>query len=135
MHDFRRRLWLSGLGGLLADGLLAAASAWLVSADIVRPPLPYPLLVTVAAVVLGGFSLAEVPLMVLAMRQLAAERPNNPALVLIVNAVFCFFAGVYGVPLILVAGSVGWGLALCALGLLRLAASVLFVRVPREAGL
>ena len=46
------------------------------------------------------------------------------------NAVFVFFAAVYGVPVLLLTGSMVWGLVLCALGLARLAASLFFVRVP-----
>lgn len=134
MTPFRRRLWLSGLIGLAADGLLAALAAWLVSAQVIRPPLPYPLVIVGLTVVLGVFSLAEVPMMVIAIRHLAAERTARPRFVMILNAIFVFFAAVYGVPVVLVTGGLVWGLVLCALGLVRLAASLIFVRAAPAAG-
>ena len=49
------------------------------------------------------------------------------------NALFVFspyrhgVAAVYGAPVLLLTGDLGWGLALCGLGLLRFVASQLFV--------
>ncbi len=117
---------LSGLAGLAANAALAALAAWLIAAGLVKAPLPHPLVILVATVALGGLSLAEIPMMVLAIRHLAAERSRNQALVLGLNAFFVFFAAVYGVPVLLLTGSLVWGLALCALGLVRLAAEPAF---------
>jgi len=132
MTRFRRRLVLSGLAGLTADAALAALAAWLIAAGLVQAPLPYPLVTLIAAVAFGGLSLAEIPIMILAIRHLIAERSRsgNCTLALGLNAVFVFFAAVYGLPVLLVTGSLVWGLALCALGLVRLAASLLFIREP-----
>ena len=132
MTRFRRRLLLSGLAGLTANAALAALVTWLIAGGLVKAPLPYPLVTLVAAVALGGLSLAEIPMMVLAIRHLAAERSQNQTLALGLNAVFVFFAAVYGIPVLLITGSLGWGLALCALGLARLVASLLFVREPHS---
>jgi len=126
MTTFRRRLVLSGLAGLTANAALAAFATWLIAKGLVKAPLPYPLVTLVAVAALGGLSLAEIPLMVVAIRHLAAQRSNNQALALGLNGVFVFFAAVYGVPVLLVTGSLGWGLALCALGLARLLAGLLF---------
>ncbi len=130
MTGFRRRLLLSGLAGLLADAALAGPAAWLIAGGVVKAPFPHPLVTLLATVVLGGLSLAEIPMMVLAIRHLAAQQPSNQKLALGLNAVFVFFAAVYGVPVLLVTGSLVWGVALCALGILRLAAGLLFVREP-----
>jgi len=130
MTRFRRRLLLSGLAGLTANAALAALATWLSAGGLVTAPLPYPLVTLIAAVVLGGLSLAEIPMMVLAIRHLVAVKSNNQTLALGLNAVFVFFAAIYGVPVLLLTGSLVWGLALCALGLARLAASLLFVREP-----
>jgi len=129
MTGFRRRLVLSGLAGLAANAALAALATWLIAADLVRAPLPHLLVTLLATAVLGGLSLAEIPMMVLAIRHLAAEPPRSggQALVLGLNAFFVFFAAVYGAPVLLLTGSLPWGLALCALGLVRLAASLLLV--------
>jgi hypothetical protein len=131
MARFRRRLTLSGLAGLIANAALAALAAWLIVGGLVRAPLPHPLVTLLATVGLGGLSLAEIPMMVLAIRHLAAERPNDQASVLGLNAFFVFFAAVYGAMVLLITGSLVWGLVLCALGLARLVASLLFVRPPQ----
>ena len=130
MTRFRRRLLLSGLAGLTANAALATLATWLIAGGPVKAPLPYPLVTLIAAVVLGGLSLAEIPMMVLAIRHLVAVKSNNQTLALGLNAVFVFFAAIYGVPVLLLTGSLVWGLALCALGLARLAASLLFIREP-----
>ena len=130
MARFRRRLTLSGLAGLIANAALAALAAWLIVGGLVRAPLPQPLVTLLATVALGGLSLAEIPMMVLAIRHLVAVKSNNQTLALGLNAVFVFFAAIYGAPVLLITGSQVWGLALCALGLARLAASLLFIREP-----
>ncbi len=128
MGHFRRNLWLTGLGGLLACALLAAASAWLVQSGAIRPLLPYPTVAALAALTLGLFSLAEIPMMVFAMRRLLIERVDNQAAVLGLNLIYVAFAGVYGAPVILLTGAVGWGVTLCALGVVRLGTSLVFVK-------
>lgn len=131
MATFRRRLLLSGLAGLLANAALTALAAWLIATGVIKAPFPHPLVTLLATTVLGGLSLAEIPMMVVAIRHLVARPPGNQKLALGLNAVFVFFAAVYGLPVLLVTGSLAWGVALCALGVLRLAAGLLFVREPR----
>ncbi len=128
MSPFRRNLLLAGIGGLLASLLLAATSSWLVTSAILSPPLPYRLVAWLLVVILGIFSLAEIPVMVFAMRRLSAECTGNSRLVAGLNALYVFFAAVYGAPVGLLTGSVGWGLALSALSVVRLVTSLLFVR-------
>jgi hypothetical protein len=130
MSRFRRNLLLSGLGGLLACGLLAAVAARLVAGGAVKPLLPYPTLVLLFVLIFGGFSVAEVPMMVFAMRRLLVERKGNYGFVLGLNAFYVFFAAVYGSPVLLLTGHLSWGLALCGLGVVRLMASLVFVREP-----
>ncbi len=128
MGRFRRNLWLTGLGGLLACALLAAVSVGLVQSGAIRPLLPYPTVAALTALTLGLFSLAEIPMMVFAMRRLLIERADNQAAVLGLNLIYVAFAGVYGAPVILLTGAVGWGTALCALGIVRLGTSLVFVK-------
>jgi hypothetical protein len=132
MTRFRRQLVLSGFAGLMASAALAALAVWLIVSGLIKAPLPHPLVILLATAVLGSLSLAEIPMMVLAIRHLAAERPNDQALVMGLTALFVFFAAVYGAPVILLTGSLIWGLALCALGIVRLAASLLLVREPHS---
>lgn len=127
VHQFRRQLLLSSMGGLLACGLLSALAAWLVMSGALEPPLPHELVTLLLVIVLGGFSVAEIPLMIFAMRRLNSEGPENAGIVLALNALYVAFAAVYGVPVLLLTGSIGWGLALCALGLVRFATSLAFI--------
>jgi hypothetical protein len=132
MHRFRYNLLLSGLSGLLVCGLLAAISTWLVTTGVIVPPLPFRLVSVLTVLVFGGFSLAEIPLMVFTMRRLVAERPDNQGVVMGLNALYVFFAAVYGAPVLLLTGSITWGLTLCALGLVRFIASLVFVHEALE---
>ena len=125
---FRRNLLLTALGGLLACALLAAASVRLVQSGRLTPLLPYPTVAALMALTLGFFSLAEIPIMVLALRRLLAERADNQVVVLGLNLLYVAFAGVYGAPVILLTGDAGWGIALCALGFVRLGTSLAFIR-------
>jgi hypothetical protein len=127
---FRRHLLLSSLLGMLACGLLLAGSIWLVTAGILKPPLPFPAVTLLVVIVFGLFSLAEIPMMILVMRRLALERPENQSIVFGINALYVFFAAIYGVPVLLLTGSMGWALALCVLGLVRLATSLAFIHGP-----
>jgi hypothetical protein len=130
MSRFRRNLLASGLGGLVASGLLTAAAIWLVVRGAVHPLLPYRALALLFALVLGAFSVAEIPMMVFAMRRLLVERRANQRFVLGLNAFYVFFAAVYGAPILLLTGDLGWGLTLCGLSIVRWAASLHFVREP-----
>ncbi len=132
MSDFRRNLLLSGLGGLLGNALLTALAAWLVASETLSVLLPYPTVALLLGVVFGGFSLAEIPVMVFALRRLLVERRGNRGFVLGLNVLYVFFAAVYAAPALLLTGSLGWGLALSSLSLLRFATSLLFLQAPRE---
>jgi len=130
MSCFRRNLMLAGIAGLLAGLLLAVVSMWLVTSGILSPPLPYRSVALLLVVVLGGFSLAEIPIMILTMRRLSAESTDNHRVVAGLNALYVLFAAVYGVPVSLLTGSVGWGLVLCAFSLVRFVTSLAFVQEP-----
>jgi hypothetical protein len=119
---------LSGLGGLVACWLLAGISAWLILAQVIEPLLPYSLVALLLVLVLGGFSLAEIPLMLFTLRRLMAERRGNTRVVCGLNALYVFFAAVYGTPVLLLTGNVAGGLALCGLGIVRFATSLIWVR-------
>lgn len=130
MGRFRRNLLIAGTGGLLASFVLAAISTWAVVGGILTPPLPYRPVALLLLILLGGFSIAEIPVMIFAMRRLSAEHTDNRRVVAGLNTLYVFFAAVYGAPAILVTGSVGWGLALCALSVVRFVTSFVYVREP-----
>ena len=131
MTLFRRNLMLTGIAGLLICGALAFLAVWLVQVCIVEPPFPQKLIAFLLALILGAFSIAEVPLMVFALRRLTVEKAGNRGAVCGLNLLYVSFAGVYGAPVTLLTGSSQWGLALCALGLVRFLTSLVFVREPR----
>ena len=132
MSRFRRNIILAGIGGWLASLLLAAISSWVVISGILKPPLPHRPVTLLLVLILGGISIAEIPVMTFAMRRLSSERSDNHRLVFGLNALYVFFAAVYGVPVTLLTGSVGWGLALCGLSVVRLVASLALVREPTQ---
>ena len=126
-HRLRLNLLLSGLAGLVVSGLIAATSIWLVSSGTIPVLAPFPIVTLLLAVVLGAFSIAEIPMMVFLMRRLLIERPENRAVVFGLNVLYVLFASIYGAPVLLLTGSLGWGLALCSLSVVRLATSILWV--------
>jgi hypothetical protein len=73
-----------------------------------------------------AISLAEIPLMIIALRRMVAE--DAGLLLTIVNAIYVFFPTVYGLPLILVTGTLPAGLSICALSPLRLVCALVCVR-------
>lgn len=130
MSPFRARLLASGLAGLLLAALATAVAAGLVHAGAVQPPFSWLPLTLLMVLILGGFSVAEIPLMVFALRRLVAERRGNDVAVVALNGLYVFFAVVYGLPVLLLTGDLVWGLFLCALSLVRFATSQLLVREP-----
>jgi hypothetical protein len=128
MSRFRVHLLLSGLAGLLLAGLGTGLGLGLLVSGIVEPPFSWRPVTLVLVLILGGFSVAEVPLMVFALRRLAAERRGNHGAVLGLNVVFVAFAVVYGLPVLLLTGDRLWGLLLCGLSVVRLLSSQLAVR-------
>jgi len=130
MSRFRLNLLLSGLVGLFACAIVAAFCTWLAASGRLKPPLPFPPVTLLFAIVFGLSSLAELPLMVFAMRRLVVERKSNQVVVLGLNSIYVFFACVYGAPVLLLTGSVAAGLVLCSFSLIRFASSLIFVMEP-----
>ncbi len=72
------------------------------------------------------FSLAEIPVMIFAMRQMVIAS-SGAWLAVLTNAVFTSFAAVYAAPFLLLTGKVGIGVGLAGLGLVRFAGALVFV--------
>ena len=128
MSRFRRNLILAGIAGLLASACLVGISFWLVTSEIVTPPFPYGLVELLLTIVLGGFSVAEIPIMVFAMQSLLVGSAGNKGIATWLNGLYVFFAAVYSVPVSLLTGNVDYTLALSALSIVRFASSLAFVR-------
>ena len=131
MGRFHRNLALAGLAGLVIGALLTGSSLWLVASGTLTPPLPYRIVEILLVIVLAAISLAEIPLMVFAIRRLASSSSGNSVrIAAVMNGLFVLFAAVYAVPVSLLTGNVAWTLVLSALCIIRFATSMAFVREP-----
>ena len=128
MSRFRRNLIWAGIAGLLASACLVGISLWLVNSELVKPPFPHSLVELLLAMVLGGFSVVEIPVMLFAMRRLLAGRSTSESIATWLNGLYVFFAAIYSVPVALLTGNVEYTLALSALSIVRFASSLAFVR-------
>jgi uncharacterized membrane protein YgdD (TMEM256/DUF423 family) len=126
----QRGLVWSGLAGLAACGFVAALCIGVVLNGRFPILLPYAPVILVLVVILGAFSLAEIPMMVYALRRLAIERESNYRPVHLLNVLYVFFAGVYAAPVMLLTGSLLWGSVLFSLSLVRFVSSLVLVRPP-----
>ncbi len=121
----RSQLVLSGGLGFAGGAVLTGGTLFL----LWRIDLA-PLITGLGTWVLLGFlllfSLAEIPVMLIGMRQMVIASPGT-WLAVLTNAAFTAFAAVYAVPFLLLTGRVGIGLGLSGLGLVRFAGALLFV--------
>jgi hypothetical protein len=128
MHDLRGQLIVSGLLGLSGCLILTLLAVYTIAGGM-WTGLGWGWLAWLAYLFLAAIALAEMPLMIVALRRMAAEGAGwLPA---IVNALYVFFPAVYGLPLILATGTLPAGLSICALSPLRLVAALLWVRQDR----
>jgi hypothetical protein len=123
------RLVLPGLTGLGAGAALTAAVVWLTASGRV-PRVVSPGWGTWA--LLGFvllFSLAEMPMMVFALRRMADSAPTRAAsrIGIVASAAFVFFAAFYAAPFIVLTGQLAAGVALAGLCLARLVCVLIFV--------
>lgn len=116
---------LAGILGLgLGIAIFAGAS---VLSTLVPILLRARLVVILAFVFLLVLSVIEIPVMIVALRQLARSKSTSPRLVWATFAIFVMFAAVYAAIFVLLTGETGWGITLAALCLVRFAGGV-FVR-------
>ena len=127
MTRFRLYILGSGVLGLLAGAALIALSFWLVHSKPILPLLPFPTVALLFGLTFAAFSLVEMPMMIYTMRRLVIERQKNRTVVVFLNALYVFFAAVYAAPVIVLTGSLGWGLFLAILSLARFVSSLLFI--------
>ncbi|MGD8473655.1 MAG: hypothetical protein PVH59_05990 [Anaerolineae bacterium] len=128
MSRFRRNLILAGIAGLFASACLVGISSRLVTSGLVKPPFPHSLVELLLAIVLGAFSVAEIPIMLFAMRRLLVGPSTNESIATWLNGLYVCFAAIYGVPVTLLTGNAEYALALSALSIVRFASSLAFVR-------
>jgi hypothetical protein len=118
----KRDLILAGLAGLgMGTFFFAGASALSTRLPIV---LRAPLLITLAFGFFLTLSLVEIPLMIVALRQMARNVTTPHRLVLSAFAVFVMFASVYAAMFVLLTGEIGWASVLAGFAFVRLAGGV-----------
>jgi hypothetical protein len=119
-----RRL-AAGLAGLAGGAALTILAVWAATSNVLPRIVP-PGAASWALLGLALlFSLAELPLMVFALRRMAGHVPQR--LLVLTMAVFVFFAAFYAAPFTLLTGLVLPGVALAGLCLVRLACVLIFV--------
>ena len=130
--SLRSKLILAGVAGLVGGTILAWLSVLIVQRELVPVLIGGRWAWAVFAFLLA-LSLAEIPLMVYGLRKIVAtDTPGLDWAVVATNGTFVAFAAVYGGAFILLTGRIGWGLALCGLGLVRFGASLIFARPSDE---
>ncbi len=121
----RSRLALSGGLGVVGGAALTGGAVFLL-----RRGIPSPLISGYWAWLLLAFlvcfSVAEIPVMILGMRQVVKNAPGR-GLVELINFIFTFFAAIYAAPFLLLTGSISIGVGLAGLGLVRLIGALVFV--------
>ena len=116
-------LVLSGLCGLIVAGFVFLAASgvagympWSIQ-DALIEALVFALLLLVTVV--------EMPMMIIAMRQMVHNASTPRAVVLGTNVGYVAFASVYAAVFLLITGESRWALLLAALSFLRFASGVL----------
>lgn len=129
----RPSLLRSGALGLLLNAGATGLCIFIVRQGWLPALLPSPWLSGGLFIFLALISLAEIPLMIFGMRKmLDDERLRAGPLVAITHGAFVFFAAVYAAPQFLLTASLGPGLVLSGLGLIRWAAAYAFLQPSRQ---
>jgi hypothetical protein len=128
----RSNVIATGLVGVIGAIFLTAVCLFLVSADLITPPLSRRDYVLMLFLFLLFFSLLEIPLMVFSLRRmLDSVNPKAKYVAMFTNAAYTFFAAVYAAPFILLAGDstpkLVIGMGLSALSLVRFISTVVFL--------
>ncbi len=118
----RSRLVLSGLAGIVGGAALMGGALFVSQRSGLTPLVTGRWTLALLGFVLF-FSLAEIPMMIYALRRLTASASGvGPAM--LINAAFTFFGAVYAAPFLLLTGLVEVSLALAGLCLVRLAGAL-----------
>ncbi len=124
----RRSIVLSALIGLIGAVVLTALCLFVMAKGWIPVLITNPILVWAIFLFLTFFSVAEIPIMVFAIRRIAASaNPKAKYVALLANVGYTFFGAVYAVPFILLTGRLGLGAAMAALCLVRFLSAVIFI--------
>ena len=128
----RGHLVFSGLFGLTGSLLLTTVSVAVMVLGYIPVLLQQPLFIWGLFLFLLVLSLLEIPVMILALRRMAVSTtPKANYVTMLTNMAYTFFAAVYAMPFILLAGAT-WqellaGIGLALLSVVRFVTSLVFV--------
>jgi len=127
----RQFLILSGVAGLAASGALFGAATLL--QRLFLSPLVTGWLTAVPLVLCLALSVAEMPMMTVALRKIAADpKRKSPMLLAFTNTLYVSFAAVYAALFVLLTGELWMGAGLSALAIVRFGSSLIFVVDNRQ---
>lgn len=115
----QKTVWLCGAAGLVIDVTLLAFSA-AVKKVVPPPAADVPTLVTVIFLLFLGLALAEIPLMVFALRKMAGGLADqNPAIFCGWLTLYVAFPGVYATLSLILTGWLGGAMIIATTGVVR----------------
>ncbi|MFN8457377.1 MAG: hypothetical protein U0401_22420 [Anaerolineae bacterium] len=124
----RNRVILTSLIGLVGAVLVTALCLLVMVWQIIPPPVTDTFYALGLLIFLLFFSLAEIPVMIIGMRRIAASaNPKAKYVALLVNVGYVLFGAVYAAPFILLTGWLGTGTALAALSLIRFTSALIYL--------
>ena len=127
----RQFLILSGVAGLAASGALFGAATLL--QRLFLSPLVTGWLTAVPLVLCLALSVAEMPMMTVALRKIATDpKRKSPMLLAFTNTLYVSFAAVYAALFVLLTGKLWMGAGLSALAIVRFGSSLIFVVDNRQ---
>lgn len=129
----RRNLLVTALFGLVVAVLLTGLSVYIMTAGYLPTLVSNLLAVQIIFVFLAVLSVAEIPVMIFTLRQMA-KSPNPKAgyAFLITNMGYVLFAAVYATAFILLTGQLWFGLGLASLSVVRFITAIQFVQPPAQ---
>jgi hypothetical protein len=128
---------VTGIIGLFGAIFLTALFIFVMAIGWIPPLMSQPMLVWGSFFFLLFFSVVEIPVMIFSMRRMAdSVNPRAKYVVLFTNTAYTFFAAVYAVPFIVLAGSSNFNLAagalLASLCIVRFISSMVFLPYEKQ---
>jgi hypothetical protein len=124
----RNSVVITGLIGLIGAVILTAFCLYTMAQGWIPKLLTDETYVWGLFLFLAVFSVAEIPIMIFAIRRIAASaNPKAKYVALITNTGYTFFAAVYATPFILLTGYLWTGVAMASLSVARFISAIIFL--------
>ncbi|MBI1880709.1 MAG: hypothetical protein HYR94_21240 [Chloroflexi bacterium] len=124
----RNSLILTGIIGLIGAVIVTALCFVVMIGELIPVLVTRSVYVWAIFLFLLLFSVAEIPVMIIGIRRIAASaNPKAKYVALLVNCGYVFFGAVYAVPFILLTGRLGLGVGLALLSLVRFVTAMIYL--------